>query len=75
MIFSYRAYFFLRDSKVPQDLLGFAQFQFPQVSVCSHHWFVALVGRQPSTSLSLECDTSSIVKWVVPLGNWSPHIP
>ena len=44
----------LRDSKVPQNLLGLAQFEFPEVPISAYHRLVSLVSGQATANLSLE---------------------
>ena len=44
---------FFRDSKVSQNLFGFAELELPEVSIGPHHWLIALAGWQPTPSVTL----------------------
>ena len=60
-----RTHLFFWDSKVPQNLFGFAEFEFAEISISSHHWLVAFAGCQSTPTLSL--DDNPIVKRAIPL--------
>ena len=51
---------FFRNSKVSQNLFGFAELELAEVSISPHHRLIALAGRQPTPSVSLRRGVSDV---------------